>query len=520
MKLKKLTAILLVAAITSTAGSSLVFAESYSETEKANIASLASTIAEVFKTAEDAAVSDAYADLCFNLGDTGRALASLMVPIDISWAENIGFNYCTSIADGIEAIVGYLYLNNTAVCSVEFYMDTNNMVEYFRIPELHDSYLMADLTTDDSALMLQELMEDPMALYPESTVMEELINRYGEILADGFGESISGEDSLSIEGVSMDCTTLEGQMQSEDAQNFLTTLLSTARDDAQLKEIIEQWAPIITLETESTDVYQEFQAVIDDTLTELAEETVADDGSYISSKIWFDADGAVAGRQLSICEGAVSMPFFTYKAPKADADRGFYLEVGFDDEYFAISGKGTVTDGKLNGTYDFMYNDVVMASAEIIDADEEAAEDGSAYGFYKFTLQPGVDEDIYQSLSSFALIADIENRGVNADSTVTLAVTMSDAELASVSITGGVGSPVEVPDFSTLTNVLNLESEDDIYTFIDEMDWSPILDNCLSAGASEEAVAMIDELIYSSLYGTEDEMYEDDFAAYETEPAA
>lgn len=523
MKLKKLTAILLAAAITSTAGSSLVFAESYQETEKAKIASLASAIAEIFKTAEDTSISDVYADICLEFGDTGRALAGMMVPIDISWANNIGFNYCTSIADGIEAIVGDLYLNNTAVCSLEYYLDTNTMQGYFCIPELHEAYLSIDLNegfTEETSSMMKNLMDNPMSLYPESTVMEELINRYGEILADGFGESISGEDSISIEGVSMDCNSLEGQMQGEDAQNFLTTLLTTAKDDAQLKEIIEQWAPMVELEGESIDSYQEFQTSIDATLAELEETPMTNDDSYVSSKLWLDTEGTIVGRQISLCEGAESMPILTYKAPKAGADKGFYLEIGADDAYFAISGKGTVTDGKLNGTYDFMLDDVVMASVEIIDADEEAAEDGSAHGSYKFILQPGIGEEEYQTLSSFALTADIENTGATSESCVTLGITMSDADLVSLRINGGPASPMELPDFASLTNVLDLASEDDLNTFIDEMDWSPILENCLSAGASEEAVAMIDELIYSSLYGTEENVYDDDYAAYETEPAA
>lgn len=511
MKLKKLTAILLAAAITSTAGSSLVFAESYQETEKAKITALASAVAEIFNNAEELSVSDAFADICLELGDTGRALASLMIPIDISWADNIGFNYCTSIADGIESIVGSLYLNNTSVCSLEYYIDTNTMQCYILIPELHDSYLLfdfSDVLTDDYSSTLNTLMEDPMSLYPESSVMEELINRYGEILADGFGESISGEDTLSIEGVSMDCTTLEGRMQATDAEGFLTTLLSTARDDEQLKEILEQWSPMMALEDESIDLYQEFQAGIDSYLAELSEESVSDDGSYVSSKIWLDTDGRIVGRQLSFCEGAEDMPILTYKAPVSGADKGFYLEFGADDEYFAISGKGTVTNGKLNGTYDFMYEDVVMASVEIIDADEKAAEDGSAYGSYKFIPQPGMGEDIYQSLSSLALVADVENRGENADSAITLSLTMSDAPLLSLSMTAGIGAYVEVPDFATLTNVLDCNSDDDLDIFINEMDWSPILDNCLTAGASEEAVALIDEMLYSSIYGTEDEAYE------------
>lgn len=514
MKSKKIIALLTATVITSAASSNLVLAESYPETEKAKISDFAASVAESLQKAEslyDSESVNTYADLCISLDDTGRALLGMMSPVDITWLDNIGFHYSVSYNDTTEGIVGDIYLNNTSVCSLEYYMDLENMCYYIRIPELNDSYLVMDISNnldEESAAIydaLKNQMQNPAALLPDASATEELLNRYGALFADGFVENNAHEDTLSIEGIAMDCLSLEGQMQLEDVQNFFSNVLTTARDDAQLKELIETWTPLFQMGDDTFDVYQEFQCIIDDTLISMEKNPLENDGTLLSSTIWLDADGNIVGRQLSISNGAEEIPFFTYKAPVSSSEKAFYLEIGDGDESFSISGKGTVTNDKLSGTYDLMYNDVVMASVEFIDADTKTAEDGSSFGSYKFTLQPGIGEEEYQYLSSFAILTDISNYGESADNELKLTLTMSDAALVSLSLNAGLTDAMEIPDHTAFTNVLDVNSEDDMMTYVSEMDWAPILENCIAAGMTEETAAALDDMIYEALYGAMDD---------------
>lgn len=514
MKFKKFIALLTATVMTSAVGTNLVLADSYPDIEKNNISNLASTVAEAIqnaKTLYDSEASDVYADLCIELDDTGRALLGMMSPIDITWLNNLGLEYSVSYNNSAESLIGDIYLNDASVCSIEYYLDAENMCYYIRIPELNDSYLVMKLadTADAETVALydtmSELTENPALLLPDASAIEDIFNRYGEILTDGFTENQNLEDTISIEGVSMDCTALEGQMQLEDIQSFLTNLLTTASTDEQIKEIIETWAPFFQTEDTTLDVYQEFQNLIYSTLLTMNEEPLENNGTYVSSNIWQASDGSIVGRQLSIHNGAEEIPLFTYKAPASDSDKAFYLEIGDGIEYFSISGKGTITDGKLNGNYDFMYNDVVMASVEIMDADTTAAENDSSSGSYKFILQPGIGEEEYSYLSSFAILADVSTNEESSVEELKLTLTMSDAALFSLSLNAGFADAMDMPDFAAFTNVLDVNSEDDMTTYISEMDWAPILENCIAAGMTEEVAAALDDMIYESLYGATDD---------------
>ena len=59
--------------------------------------------------------------------------------------------------------------------------------------------------------------------------------------------------------------------------------------------------------------------------------------------------------------------------------------------------------------------------------------------------------------------------------------------------------------------VLDFANEEHLTTFVTEMDWMPVLKNCIAAGMPEDVASMLDELIYNALYGApyEDEYYDD-----------
>lgn len=511
MKFKKFVTVLMAASIVSGSGANLVMADTYQEIEKTNIAGLASSLSELLESAASASSTEFFGDVSLELADTGRALLGMISSDNLSWAENIGINYCVSSKDGMEGIAADFYVNNTGIFSMEYYLDTTTMQYYICFPTIHPAYVTSTLgiALDDSYTDLDQLILDitknPMTLCPEGTVVEELLNRYGQILVEGFVDGTSIEDTISVEGISMDCQLIEGQMFEENLFDFTENLLTTAKDDEQLKEIIEFWDSLIELSyDENMDTYTEFQLTIEELLDELADEEITDDTSYISSKIWQDSNGTIVGREISLYEGAQITPFLTYKLPSSGDDKGFYLEFNAEDDSFAISGKGNTIDGKFNGTYDFMYNDVVMFSMDVIDADEKAAEDGSAYGSYKFTLQPGIGEDMYQYYSSFGLTADLSSYGADFGSALGLTLTMSDADIATLRIHGGPADYFEFPDFTSTTNVLSLDSEEDMDTYCSELNLSLIFDSCEAAGIPDEIVSMVSEEIYNAIYETED----------------
>lgn len=506
MKCKKLIAMLLTTALTASASSSLVLADTYQDVEKAKFAEgITEFVTQYQKSLDnyDKSASGVHADLSLSLGETGRALAGMATSMDLSWLDNVGMSYDVGFADSMEAVVADILLNDSKVCSLETYIDMNTMQCYVRIPELHDAYLFADTSGgEELPEAYLDIMSDPTALLPEADVLEEILNRYSEILFDGFGESISGEDTISLNGVEMECTTLEGQMYEEDALTFATNLLTTLKNDQQIKEIIETWT---VLDPSMEDFYEEFQSALEDSLVSLASESVTDDTSYISSKIWLNGDNKIVGRQLAMCQDTQTIPFITYMAPSTENASSLSLALTADGSSLELNGGGTITDGKLNGTYTLLYDGVAMAAIDVIDAEKAGT------GSLKLYLLEGIGEENYASLGSFSILTDY---AVSEDATLeqlALTVAASDAPIGTLSFSGGFTDPVEIPDFASLPNVLDASSEDDMVTFVTEMDWTPILENCVTAGMPQELADQLDLLIYDSIYGVEEEIVETEF---------
>lgn len=515
MKFKKCMAILMASAITVSACSSIVFAESYQETEKAKFTEGIKNYITLYQKNLDAYGDSpsASADLSVSITDTSRVLLGFVSPVDISWVNNVGISFDTTMTGESNAIVGKIYVNDYDVCNLEIYVDNAEQYVYLRIPELHNSYVGVDMAMategSEELAVSTAVLDDPMALVPDASVLETLLTRYTEILFDSFCENIVGDDVLSVEGVDETCKTYKGQMHLDDVQTLLNSALTTAKDDSELKTIIEEWAPLLEIESESGDIYADFQTFISDSLASMEADPLTDDGSYLASKIWVDADNNIVGREISLCSyaDAEEETLFKYYAPSTDTETAFYAEINAEGESFAISGKGTVSEGKVSGTYDFMYDSVVMASVDVTDYVPADLSAGGVNGSYKLTLQPGIGEEDYEALSDFDVVLDCITNMETLAQTYALTLNMSDTPLGSIAISSVYCDPVETPDFAAIDNVLDFEVEDDVVTFVTEMDWAPILANCVAAGMPEDVSAMLDELIYDSLYGTSEEEY-------------
>lgn len=514
MKCKKLMALLLAATLTASAGSGVVLADTYSDTEKDLFAESLSTFITQYQqelVSRDGLASGVHADLELQLTDTGRALAGLASAMNLSWLENIGLGYDVSFADGMEAVVADVTLNGSKICSLEVYMNLETLETYVRIPELNDAYLMADTSggeeIPEAVRAYLDSMSDPAALLPDSQLLEDVLNRYSEILFEGFNESISGKETISLHGIEAECTTLEGQMYQEDAVAFAQELLTVFRDDEPLQEFIGTWT---ALDPELEESYDEFLDSLDDTLDSLEYDPETEDGSYISSKIWLDEDKQIIGRQFSLCSDSMTIPLVTWLAPSTEEASGFSLLLNSDDSTIELYGSGTITDAKLTGTYALALDGVDLAVIDVVDADK------AGNGSCKLRLTEGIGNDYYRYLGSLSMILDYAS-GADGLENLALTAAASDVPIVTLSISGEMTDPLEIPDFASLPNVLDAASDADTLTYLMEMNWIPILENCIAAGMPEELASMIDQYLYNAIYEVEFDSESYDFYELESE---
>lgn len=528
--LRKTTAICTAALLgTAVIPSTAFAADDYASIEKnawaEEVKNMASSYAASIEESQ-ALVSGMQSDISLKIEDSGRSLLGFVAPFDISWLNDITLANTVSFTDGKEGLLMKVLLNDNQICSLEYYLDPESQDVYMRIPELSDKYFKTnlkeaadqqasniesdieeltpddtdvDIPTDnfasaysDSISLSASLMSDLSSALPEASVIETLLDKYGSMLFDNLTEGESGQETLTAGDISQDCTVYEGQISSEDAVKTATELLEAAKSDSDIESILNTWNDKLSSDE---NLYESFTTAVDKGLNALKDTDTSDsEDSYLSTKIWVDENGRIAGRALEIQEGDTTTPILTWQMPENGSDFGYLLTIASDDiNTYSLSGSGQIDGDKLNGTYELSLADSISAIIEVKDYDTVSAKEGNLNGNYKITF-PSSDtdneDDYYSSiLENFALVLDLNSE--KDSGSVALSIENAGSTLGTLSITGGAGEAVEIPDLASLKDVYDANNNDDMNAYAATLDFTSIMDNLSKAGVPDEVITYI-----------------------------
>ena len=528
--LRKTTAICTAALLgTAVIPSTAFAADDYASIEKNAWAEEVKNMASSYAASIEASqtlVSGMQSDISLKIEDSGRSLLGFVAPFDISWLNDITLANTVSFTDGKEGLLMKVLLNDNQICSLEYYLDPESQDVYMRIPELSDKYFKTnlkeaadqqasniesdieeltpddtdvDIPTDnfasaysDSISLSASLMSDLSSALPEASVIETLLDKYGSMLFDNLTEGESSQETLTAGDISQDCTVYEGQISSEDAVKTATELLEAAKSDSDIESILNTWNDKLSSDE---NLYESFTTAVDKGLNALKDTDTSDsEDSYLSTKIWVDENGRIAGRALEIQEGDTTTPILTWQMPENGSDFGYLLTIASDDiNTYSLSGSGQIDGDKLNGTYELSLADSISAIIEVKDYDTVSAKEGNLNGNYKITF-PSSDtdneDDYYSSiLENFALVLDL-NSEKNSGS-VALSIENAGSTLGTLSITGGAGEAVEIPTLASLKDVYDANNNDDMNAYAATLDFTSIMDNLSKAGVPDEVITYI-----------------------------
>ena len=528
--LRKTTAICTAALLgTAVIPSTAFAADGYASIEKNAWAEEVKNMASSYAASIEASqtlVSGMQSDISLKIEDSGRSLLGFVAPFDISWLNDVTLANTVSFTDGKEGLLMKVLLNDNQICSLEYYLDPESQDVYMRIPELSDKYFKTnlkeaadqqasniesdieeltpddtdvDIPTDnfasaysDSISLSASLMSDLSSALPEASVIETLLDKYGSMLFDNLTEGESSQETLTAGDISQDCTVYEGQISSEDAVKTATELLEAAKSDSDIESILNTWNDKLSSDE---NLYESFTTAVDKGLNALKDTDTSDsEDSYLSTKIWVDENGRIAGRALEIQEGDTTTPILTWQMPENGSDFGYLLTIASDDiNTYSLSGSGQIDGDKLNGTYELSLADSISAIIEVKDYDTVSAKEGNLNGNYKITF-PSSDtdneDDYYSSiLENFALVLDL-NSEKNSGS-VALSIENAGSTLGTLSITGGAGEAVEIPDLASLKDVYDANNNDDMNAYAATLDFTSIMDNLSKAGVPDEVITYI-----------------------------
>lgn len=528
--LRKTTAICTAALLgTAVIPSTAFAADDYASIEKnawaAAVKNMASSYAASIEESQ-ALVSGMQSDISLKIEDSGRSLLGFVAPFDISWLNDITLANTVSFTDGKEGLLMKVLLNDNQICSLEYYLDPESQDVYMRIPELSDKYFKTnlkeaadqqasniesdieeltpddtdvDIPTDnfasaysDSISLSASLMSDLSSALPEASVIETLLDKYGSMLFDNLTEGESSQETLTAGDISQDCTVYEGQISSADAVKTATELLEAAKSDSDIESILNTWNDKLSSDE---NLYESFTTAVDKGLNALKDTDTSDsEDSYLSTKIWVDENGRIAGRALEIQEGDTTTPILTWQMPENGSDFGYLLTIASDDiNTYSLSGSGQIDGDKLNGTYELSLANSISAIIEVKDYDTVSAKEGNLNGNYKITF-PSSDtdneDDYYSSiLENFALVLDLNSE--KDSGSVALSIENAGSTLGTLSITGGAGEAVEIPDLASLKDVYDANNNDDMNAYAATLDFTSIMDNLSKAGVPDEVITYI-----------------------------
>ena len=503
-------------------GSSTVFAaSSYKETEKTALANVVSKLPETWNSYLEnyqKACEGTKSTFTLTVEDTGRALAgALMGGTDVSWLQSITFDSDITIKDGVEAIVGGLLLNDTKLCDLNFYMDLANMVEYIQIPELSDGYISAPIegtvtTSEGVAENSQEIMStymnalsDLSSALPDSDTLGTLLDRYGNIIIDNIEEGSSVEESVSVDGISEDCTAYEGTVSEKAVTAMAEGILTAAKDDAEIKGLFEQWAGA----SDGEDQYQQFEDAVADALDSIgsADGEVSEDPVF-SSKVWVNADNKIVGREFAVIDGAETTPVFTWKAPSDGDTSALLLEITAEDSSLTLTGSGTTSDGLLNGDYIFAIDGTEAADINVENLETKPEKAGYYNGTLNVTFPvaeadaantDGESEAASNPLAGFGIVINLKSDASTDSSSIGMTVTTSGAPIATLTISGGYGDGVDIPDLTSLDKTYDGSDDAAMTEYVANINWDTFLANIKAAGVPDELATQLETILTSAV---------------------
>ena len=520
--LKKATAICTAGLLSAAALSSAVYAaDSYSSIEKNAWSEKVKEMAGAYATSleeSQSLMSGVQGDMSLKLEDSGRSLLGFIAPFDVSWMNDITLSTTSTFADGQTGTLMKVLLNDNLVCTLEYYLDPETQDIYMRIPELSDKYLKTNLkeATEQQTATIEEdienadipadadslasayseslslsasLMSDLSASMPEATVVETLLDKYGSMLFDNLTEVDGSQATLTAGDISQECTVYEGQISAADAIKTGTDILEAAKSDEDIKKLLDSWSEKLS---DGENLYGSFTESIDTGLDALKNTDTDDsDESYISTRIWVDENGRIAGREISLHENDTDTPVLTWQMPENGSEFGYLLSFTPDDESdYVLSGSGQIDGDKLNGTYEFSTGGTVLSVIEVKDYDTASIQEGYLNGNYTVTFPAGdTEDDSLAMLENFALVLDLSSEKTSGS--VALSVESAGSTLGTLSITSGAGETVDIPDLASLKDVCDASNDEDMNDYAATLDFTSIMENLSAAGVPDEVVTYI-----------------------------
>lgn len=417
---------------------------------------------------------------------------------DLSFLENISMDVSSQAEGNLYACNMSFSLSDSKIMTIEMVVDAEQMKVWYRIPELSDQFLYADLAEllkaggmNPQQIMAQfqnsRFFADLAAALPDGRTLSGIVERYAGIVLDSLSHVEKREDTLVVEDISQDCIVLKATVSQADAMQIIEKVIKEFKNDKELLGIFRNFCDVIAkYDNMPGDSGEEAYNIILESLDETLEKIErtkehADPDKVMVYESYVDNSGAVIGRSLRLPN---SCEICWYQAE----NDGKFAEV-LQIEDLKLSGSGTVDGDQHTGTYDLMVGDeaVVRLKIENFAAKANGRLTGSLSIMPSRELSDQIaagsrNPAISSILSTLSLKMDFEDDGG------TISINAAGMMLMGVEMHGGFvpGQGVTVP-----VGGLNINNEDEILQWMQSISFDKVVVALKKAGLPDEFLSGI-----------------------------
>ena len=326
-------------------------------------------------------------NVTITMGDTAldlfeQAIFAGPAPVDLSFLKEISLDMDVGINGQTQAMQLALGLKGQHIATANLLMNMAQSVMHIGLPELNDQWLKIATGGDtpvaitggmSSAAMLSELAK----ALPDAETLTKILDRYLSIILEGLDNVEQSTTTLEVGGVKQDCTVLALKVYEKDVMDIAKAVLTKAKDDADLKKIIEDFAKGVEemygQDMGADEAYADMKEAIEDLLADLEEVTEFDTESFIQVDTYVDKNHIIIGMKLYEMseQGSDRGMMYFYSLTQGDKTAfEFAIPSDVNDgDDFKLSGTGTKNGDKVSGTYTATMQGTVMGTIKLENLD-------------------------------------------------------------------------------------------------------------------------------------------------------
>ncbi len=234
------------------------------------------------------------------------------MPLDLDWVKEIDLDMQTLIQGDKGAVDMTVGLNGSSIATLRVILDYANNAGYLSVPQLNETWLKAPIDGEDPTESMH-IYEPILAAMPSEEVLEELLERYTEVVLANLGEAEKRTETVKVEGVEQKLMVLRVELTQQEILQLANDVLKQACEDEQLLQIMDELSATMSVLQEigePMDMRQAFQQEIELALEDLQQvRAEATDEVVIVLETYVDDSHRIVGRDLSFPSDGVQVSY-------------------------------------------------------------------------------------------------------------------------------------------------------------------------------------------------------------------